>query len=68
MFNVGDEVRVVKDPPRHGWGDVTREDTGIIISEEQSGIYFIDFPNHSWWKGVTADLELAIQKEPDWEV
>ncbi len=78
MFNVGDEVRVIADPPSHGWGSVTPEEIGIITTilpkeriswdtEEIAEAYYVKFPRHMTWKGTLKDLEL-VTREPDWEV
>ncbi len=67
MFNVGDEVRVIADPPSHGWGSVTQEETGIIREIKVTGGYWVDFPRHPYWNAKLNDLEL-VNREPDWEV
>ncbi len=67
MFNVGDEVRVIPGKlPKHGWGVVEPEDTGIITRVKVDG-YSVNFPRHMTWKGTLRDLEL-VTREPDWEV
>lgn len=67
MFNVGDEVRVVSNPPHHGWGSVTKDEIGIIRETRSPGRYYIDFPRQQNWKGIASDLAL-INREPDWEI
>ena len=65
-LNVGDEVRVVVRTPHHGWGSVTSEDIGEIVTIADYS-YYVDFLNHPYWKGREGELGL-VNREPDWEV
>ncbi len=67
MFNIGDEVRVIPGKlPKHGWGSVTPEETGVIKGIKVDG-YWVNFPKHFSWNAGPNDLEL-VDREPDWEI
>lgn len=64
-FKIGDKVILIsKKEPKHGWGSASTGDVGIIkrIHEYMDNTFYIDFPHHEEWMGISSEIVLLTKK------
>src|SRR5690625_4469749 len=66
-LKAGDKVRLISDNPKYGFGLARVGDVGEVRRINGDDLV-VDFPNHTHWNGVEADLELVGEAQPTKEL
>ncbi|WP_018755163.1 hypothetical protein [Paenibacillus terrigena] len=69
-FSVGDHVKLTianGTYPKHGWGDASNGDVGVIRKIEGSKIY-VNFPKHAHWTAEASELtKISVEEAAEIE-
>lgn len=63
---VGERVRMFSSSPVYGFGEIKTGDEGVVTHIDEDG-YWVDFPEHSGWRGARGDLESLSPPPPTLE-